>query len=1351
MSLPPIKPSANMLGPKAMKNSRKIPTPAIPPAVSRLSLFLLVVVLSSASLLAQPVFTSSTNAPPGTVGQPYTFVVSASGSPTNYTASSLPPGFLTPQSSSSGTFTGLPQTPGTYTSTVTAVNASGSNSSKVVIRINPPAAPVLVSSVSVFLLQNQSNSYSLASFPSQSNVPTTFSASGLPPGLTLTNVPLVNPAYPFLTNLSNSFIRGTNPTAGSFLVPVVTSNAGGAVTNIVTFIINPSTPPVFTANTLATTATVALPFSFDVTALNSPQQFTVTSINAGVANVTNGFLTNGLSFSNVTNGSSVVGRIYGTPGQTSVITLVLAASNSAGLSTGRLTNTITVGNPTPIVVLTQPLDTANYVTGSSFYLNATAFSNPDDILLPSSYGFTSGGAPVSGTVGIYGSSFGLEYYPAAAATIIANAQNAFGTPATSAPGLPMFASTARSPLPRVDMLPLNRGQSLSAGGTVVLSAQADIASTRATIERVEFYVNKVYVGASTTPTAGTTDVYEYSWKAPTIPGSFQVTARAVSLNWTQVLPAAAGGGTIDWWASVITPKPIIVNTIQGVAASISIISPSNNANLNLNVPNRIRASAFLPGGAIDSVEFFANGRRIASSVGTPNPDLTVPFEIDFTPTSYGAYDIYAIATGSNGLQTASPSVIVNVPSGIEPTVQFTAPAADTTVPQFPLTLAWTATDADGFVASVDITVNGSLLQTVAGGKGSLVYTFPSEGTFQFVAMATDNSGNTAVSETRTIVVSNQAGSTPQGTVTGVFNTVLSRLPTSEQNDYWVSAISNGTTESDMVMQIIYEDEYSALQNKLFGYYYKARVAPVQTTYLSRLALMTATSGLSGTTTPSFVPAASYPAVGGSDAPYGATTGDATAAQQIISSAAFAAANPGVQNKSRQDFMTWYFSRWPKGQLGPVNDLLASMSSYAPSTEAKGYAVSFINALYSAYGDGPGSAYDYQLKATSLQWLYKGIWAAPTVPAVASYDQLKAFVQLMLGGGTNLATKMLSTSAVPELAATQGTPSAASKFYVYAQNIVGTVTITAEPGLQVSADGYTFADTVQVTASPTGQEIYVRVSALASAGSIKRSVSVSAPGALPSNVELQVKVAGNAFKLVSDTYSGTFGDGDLSALFPARNGCLAITTRPDGSFAGTLFLNGLKHAFTGKFNQSAGASVTIPRRGQSQVSLDLAFDTQRLTHKITGTVKVDDSTSPVVALPRIFTGKPGSRHPKAGKRYDVVLPAPDSGVADGRVSLVVAANGKVTISGKLGDGKVLSIPSAALDGDNDGMEGQWIVPVYAAPYGLGSCVDGEIYIGKGQDPDNSGISGNLGWVRPASASFPNGFRRSLILGEQVGGN
>jgi ice-binding like protein/putative Ig domain-containing protein len=80
-----------------------------------------------------PVVTSSSSAS-GNSGSTFTpFTVTASGSPTGFTASGLPPGLVI--NTATGVISGTPTAPGTYVVTITATNGIGSNSFNLTITI----------------------------------------------------------------------------------------------------------------------------------------------------------------------------------------------------------------------------------------------------------------------------------------------------------------------------------------------------------------------------------------------------------------------------------------------------------------------------------------------------------------------------------------------------------------------------------------------------------------------------------------------------------------------------------------------------------------------------------------------------------------------------------------------------------------------------------------------------------------------------------------------------------------------------------------------------------------------------------------------------------------------------------------------------------------------------------------------------------------------------------------------------------------------------------------------------------------------------------------------------------------
>lgn len=237
--------------------------------------------------------------------------------------------------------------------------------------------------------------------------------------------------------------------------------------------------------------------------------------------------------------------------------------------------------------------------------------------------------------------------------------------------------------------------------------------------------------------------------------------------------------------------------------------------------------------------------------------------------------------------------------------------------------------------------------------------------------------------------------TPEQIVVSIFQTVLSRPPTGTENSYWVDALSTGAvTPAGMVIQLVSQTEYNDLQNTLFGYYYRLNTTPSSDTYLRNL------NAMETTTTP--LPGAGQPtaANGTIASPYGATVGDATAAQFIIESAAFATANPGVQTLANNQFLLWYYARWGE-QLGLPTELTNAMSTYTPQAERLGYATALVSALFYAARDQ--TAFDYQLKATSLEWLFTGVWSAPTIPAVTTQSDLEAFVNNLVDSSLGVPT------------------------------------------------------------------------------------------------------------------------------------------------------------------------------------------------------------------------------------------------------------------------------------------------------------------------------------------------------------
>jgi len=379
------------------------------------------------------------------------------------------------------------------------------------------------------------------------------------------------------------------------------------------------------------------------------------------------------------------------------------------------------------------------------------------------------------------------------------------------------------------------------------------------------------------------------------------------------------------------------------------------------------------------------------------------------------------AGASNSITTSAPITFASVASIPQPTSVTMLPLPRGTLPQVgePLELSarYTLPIADFLYNSgvVRFYANGILIGSVpvAAGVNSDIATltwYPSTtGTVTLSAVAstvsyffaTENPRAWATLESNKLAPTRILGvnespmpGTPDEMVLYIYQTVLSRSPDALEFEYWSDQLSSGAvTPTGMVLQLIGETEYNDLQNRLFGYYYWLNTAPAMPTYLQNLGFMEADLNP--------LPDAGYPTVNAIASPYGAAVGDATAAQAIVSSSAFATANPGQQTLSNQNFMVWYFGQ-TKAPSGPSTQLVAAMNGYTPTAESKGYAVAFISALAETHS-GDGTAFEYQLKATSLQWLFTGIWQAPTSPTVTTAAGLNAFVAALIAEEAGVST------------------------------------------------------------------------------------------------------------------------------------------------------------------------------------------------------------------------------------------------------------------------------------------------------------------------------------------------------------
>ena len=275
-----------------------------------------------------PIITSAASAS-GTVGAPLSYAITATNSPTSYSAWSLPPGLTV--NTQTGVISGTPTTAGSYTATVNAFNASGTGTQKVVFTIIP-LPPVITSAGSAAGRVGISLYYGITA----TNSPTSFTATGLPPGLSL--------------NAQTGAISGAPTAGGSFSVALGATNAGG--TGSKTLVFNVLAPPVILGGPSAT-GTVGSPLSYSISAVNSPTSYSAWSLPPGLSV------------------STQTGTISGTPTTAGSYTATVNAINAAGTGTKQVVFTIT-----PLAPVITSAATATGRVGVSLYYGITATNSP---------------------------------------------------------------------------------------------------------------------------------------------------------------------------------------------------------------------------------------------------------------------------------------------------------------------------------------------------------------------------------------------------------------------------------------------------------------------------------------------------------------------------------------------------------------------------------------------------------------------------------------------------------------------------------------------------------------------------------------------------------------------------------------------------------------------------------------------------------------------------------------------------------------------------------------------------------------------------------------------------------------
>ena len=222
----------------------------------------IVIVPAGTSSAVAPVITGTMMGYP-TVGQSFTYQLSALNSPTSYTATNLPSGLTF--NNGTGQISGIPAAAGTSVIPVTATNSHGTSSTHLTLTVGTPIPnyPSITSPTTASATVGVLFTYQISATNNPSNYFVTVASnqgteppqSSLPPGLTY--------------NTASGLFSGTPTAAGTYTVQVAALNAAGVSAMFVTLTINSGsngTAPLAPTNLLGTASISQVALSWTASA-----------------------------------------------------------------------------------------------------------------------------------------------------------------------------------------------------------------------------------------------------------------------------------------------------------------------------------------------------------------------------------------------------------------------------------------------------------------------------------------------------------------------------------------------------------------------------------------------------------------------------------------------------------------------------------------------------------------------------------------------------------------------------------------------------------------------------------------------------------------------------------------------------------------------------------------------------------------------------------------------------------------------------------------------------------------------------------------------------------------------------
>ena len=422
----------------------------------------------------------------------------------------------------------------------------------------------------------------------------------------------------------------------------------------------------------------------------------------------------------------------------------------------------------PVVNLLTPARALSSVPGTAITLAASATSVLGTI---SSVQFYVNGSPalVNGGNGLTAAPYVSSFTPTSPGTYVidaiatddrGNTAVSSSSTVTAAYSVPTITISAPNPNATARLVP---------NVPVTLTATASVqAGAGSSVLLVEFLLDGQQIVARTSPTNAALGTYSATWiPTASLIGNHVLTARVTDTNSQS---ASSNPVNVVIANAVGTPPTVTISASPIPAAGLQTLSQVNFV-----------ANAFANGvnTSIGNVEFFLNDQSIGLAAREQTTNLyRLVFDfsrVDFAAapvnpnnTSQYILPLYAIARDSNNNQTvsATTNLVINPATSAAPAISLTALTSTTVTQGSQVFFAPVFSDSDGTVAQISLFANGAAVQNIGSpvlGQSVFVYNANTPGRYNFYAVATDDTGNTAVASPAILVQVN-AVSAPQTTL-----------------------------------------------------------------------------------------------------------------------------------------------------------------------------------------------------------------------------------------------------------------------------------------------------------------------------------------------------------------------------------------------------------------------------------------------------------------------------------------------------------------------------------------------------------------------------------------------------------